>query len=572
MSYQVLARKWRPRNFSELMGQTHVVRALSNALEQNRLHHAWLFTGTRGVGKTTIARILAKSLNCETGITAHPCGTCTACREIDAGRFVDLIELDAASNTGIDNMREVLDNAHYAPTAGRFKVYIIDEVHMLSRSAFNSMLKTLEEPPEHVKFILATTDPQKIPVTVLSRCLQFNLKQMTPSQVAEHLQHVLTEERIACEPAALNRIGHAARGSMRDALSLLDQAIAHSAGEIRDAAVQEMLGGLDRAALCGLLESIADDNGAELLARSASMTERSMDCAAALQELALVLHQIAILQTLPDALPEDTPDLDRLSGLAGRMSAEMAQLCYQICLLGRRDLPLAPDETAGFNMTLLRMLAFRPDAHPAGENAPHPPAPSRLAQPRPASAHPHQTAQSKPETPPGQLHQPHASEPGHAVAAGQPASASAPATGAITATAGSLPTDARQWAELLQRLRLGGQARMLAAECELVACEGSTICMRLANTHRHLAEPGYQSRLREALEKHFGLNIRLEIELADGATNSPQRLQTEARERLQATAEQTVASDPLVQDIIQQMGGRLTRVTPADTQTDKESS
>ncbi len=572
MSYQVLARKWRPRNFSELMGQTHVVRALSNALEQNRLHHAWLFTGTRGVGKTTIARILAKSLNCESGITAHPCGTCAACREIDAGRFVDLIELDAASNTGIDNMREVLDNAHYAPTAGRFKVYIIDEVHMLSRSAFNSMLKTLEEPPEHVKFILATTDPQKIPVTVLSRCLQFNLKQMTPSQVAEHLQHVLAEEHIDCEPAALNRIGHAARGSMRDALSLLDQAIAHSAGEIRDAAVQEMLGGLDRASLCGLLEAITDDNGAELLTRSAAMTERSMDCAAALQELALILHQIAILQTLPEALPEDTPDLERLSSLAGRMPAELVQLCYQICLLGRRDLPLAPDETAGFNMTLLRMLAFRPDAHPAGTDTSQQPAPARSAQARPAGAPTHQTAQPRPESRPEHPHPLPASNPDHATARAQPDDAPAPVADARSPAPGNLPADARQWAELLQRLRLGGQARMLATECELVACEGSTIRMRLANIHRHLAEPGYQSRLREALEKHFGLNLRLEIELADGETNSPQRLQTEARERLQAAAEQTVATDPLVQDIIQQMGGRVTRVTPADTQTDKESS
>ena len=565
MSYQVLARKWRPRNFSELMGQTHVVRALSNALEQNRLHHAWLFTGTRGVGKTTIARILAKSLNCETGITARPCGTCAACREIDAGRFVDLIELDAASNTGIDNMREVLDNAHYAPTAGRFKVYIIDEVHMLSRSAFNSMLKTLEEPPEHVKFILATTDPQKIPVTVLSRCLQFNLKQMTPSQVAEHLQHVLAQEHIACEPAALHRIGHAARGSMRDALSLLDQAIAHSGGEIQDSAVQEMLGGLDRASLCGLLESIADGNGEALLARSAAMTERSMDCAAALQELALILHQIAILQALPQALPEDTPDLEKLAQLAGRLPADMVQLCYQICLLGRRDLPLAPDEIAGFNMTLLRMLAFRPTEGLAESSRPSQPAMVRSAA-HPAPASNPQPAGSTPATSPT-----HTPEPV------TPEQQTVPSTSGIASPAAlspntALPADAREWAELVQRLRLGGQARMLAAECELLACSGSTIRMRLAFAHRHLAEASYQSRLREALEKHFGQDIRLDIELAEGETNSPQRQQTEARERLQADAEQTAANDPLVQDIIQQMGGRLTRVTPANTQTNKEPS
>jgi len=567
MSYQVLARKWRPRNFSELMGQAHVVRALTNALDQNRLHHAWLFTGTRGVGKTTIARILAKSLNCETGITASPCGVCSACQQIDTGRYVDLIELDAASNTGVDSMREVLDNAHYAPTVGRFKVYIIDEVHMLSRSAFNSMLKTLEEPPEHVKFILATTDPQKIPVTVLSRCLQFNLKQMTPMQISTHLQHILQQESINAESAAINRIAHAARGSMRDALSLLDQAIAHCGGDIRDDRVQEMLGGLDRAGLCGLLDAIADANGPTLLERSANLSERSIDHSAALQELALILHQISLYQTIPSAIAEDTPDLNLISQLADRLNPDTVQLYYQICLLGKRDLPLAPDETSGFNMTLLRMLTFYPD-QPTGNQpvlAKH-----HSAQDQPTRAVTATSSNSTAST----KSNPHILNDNPApliiqsdppitsrtsIEIDTPETMTQPTSPDIAAP---LPTNAIQWAELVKRLRLGGQARMLAAECELVEITGHTIHLRLAQEHRHLTDPGYQTRLCEALEKHFGLPIRLQLHLAEGETNSPQRQQTEARERLQADAEQAVQNNPLIQDIIQQMDGRVISITP----------
>ena len=360
MSYQVLARKWRPKNFSELAGQEHVVQALTNALTRNRLHHAYLLTGTRGVGKTTIARILAKSLNCERGVTATPCGVCAACVAIDEGRFVDLIELDAASNTGIDNMREILDNARYAPTVGRYKVYLIDEVHMLSRSAFNSMLKTLEEPPEHVKFVLATTDPQKIPVTVLSRCLQFNLKQLPPPIVAGQLEHVLTQEGIAFEPGAIRVLARAAQGSMRDGLSLLDQAIAYGSGGVEEAVVRQMLGAVETGYVIRLLEALADGDGERLFAETKAMAERNLAFDAALQDLAVSLHDIALLQTVPAAIADDQPGRERLVELARRLDPETVQLDYQIAVQGRADLPIAPDEFAGFSMTLLRMLAFAP--------------------------------------------------------------------------------------------------------------------------------------------------------------------------------------------------------------------
>ena len=362
MSYQVLARKWRPRDFASLVGQEHVVRALRHALEEQRLHHAYLFTGTRGVGKTTLARILAKCLNCERGVTPEPCGECSACMEIDAGRFVDLLEVDAATNTRVDEMRQLLDTAQYAPTRARYKVYVIDEVHMLSTSAFNAMLKTLEEPPDHLKFILATTDPQKIPVTVLSRCLQFNLKQMPPAAIAAHLAKLLDAEGIVFEPEALAPIGRAAAGSMRDALSLLDQAIAHGAGQVSLASVQDMLGAIDRGVLLALLEAVADENGAEVMRIADEMQSRSLSFDTALADLAGVLLQIALTQTVPGALEEDLPERARIEELARRIDAELVQLDYQIVLQGRSDLPLAPDEFAGFVMTLLRMIAFRIDA------------------------------------------------------------------------------------------------------------------------------------------------------------------------------------------------------------------
>ncbi len=377
MSYQVLARKYRPKNFDSLVGQEHVVRALTHALEQKRLHHAYLFTGTRGVGKTTLSRILAKSLNCQGtdgsgDITAQPCGQCEACVAIDAGRFVDYIEMDAASNRGVDEMAQLLEQAIYAPSNARFKVYMIDEVHMLTSHAFNAMLKTLEEPPEHVKFILATTDPQKIPVTVLSRCLQFNLKQMPPGHIVSHLENILGQEQIAFDPPALRLLAQGAQGSMRDALSLTDQAIAYAAGKVTLDAVQGMLGALDHTYLVQLLDALAAQDGAALLAVADEMAARSLSWSAALQDLGTLLNRVAIAQTVPSAVPDDLPEREDILRLAGIFSPEDVQLNYQIVVHGRHELGLAPDEYAGFTMTLLRMLAFAPASSAAGEPAARP--------------------------------------------------------------------------------------------------------------------------------------------------------------------------------------------------------
>ncbi len=402
MSYQVLARKWRPRNFNELAGQEHVRQALTNALDNDRLHHAFLFTGTRGVGKTTIARILAKSLNCEQGIGSTPCGECPTCVEINEGRFVDLIEVDAASRTKVDETRELLENVQYAPTRGRYKVYLIDEVHMFSNSSFNALLKTLEEPPPHVKFLLATTDPQKLPATILSRCLQFNLKRLTVELIRDHLGHILGEEGIDFEAPALTRIARAADGSMRDALSLLDQAIAYGAGTLRDDEVRTMLGSIEQHHVIDLLNLLADGDAAALLARSARLTEQSPDFAGVLAEIISTLHHIALAQAAPEAIGDELDDREAVLALAQRLPPEDVQLYYQIALIGRRDLPLAPSPRGGFEMVLLRMLAFRPDdtpprptaaqpvpaATPAGNTTPTPAA-------RPATAAPRATDTSR---------------------------------------------------------------------------------------------------------------------------------------------------------------------------------
>ncbi len=370
MSYQVLARKWRPRDFDSLVGQEHVVKALRHALDEQRLHHAYLFAGTRGVGKTTLARILAKCLNCERGISPQPCGSCSACTEIDGGRFVDLLEVDAATNTRVDEMRQLLDTAQYAPTRGRYKVYVIDEVHQLSGHAFNAMLKTLEEPPEHLKFVLATTDPQKIPVTVLSRCLQFNLKQMPRDLIAGHLARVLTAEGLRHEPEALALIARAAAGSMRDALSLVDQAISHGGGQVAAESVRAMLGTIDESTLARLLEAVARADGAAMMAIADEMLARSLSFDHALQALASLLLQVSLAQTVPQALAEDQPERERIMSLAQALDPETAQLYYQIAVQGRADLPLAPDEHAGFAMTVLRMLAFRPESGATQSRAP----------------------------------------------------------------------------------------------------------------------------------------------------------------------------------------------------------
>ena len=522
MSYQVLARKWRPRNFSTLVGQEHVVRALTHALEQQRLHHAYLFTGTRGVGKTTLARILAKALNCETGITSTPCGVCSACTEIDSGRFVDLIEIDAATNTGIDDMRELQDNAVYSPTRGRFKVFVIDEVHMLSKQAFNSMLKTFEEPPEHIKFILATTDPQKIPVTVLSRCLQFNLKQMSREAIYGHLGYILKEENTASEPAALRLIAQAAQGSMRDALSLLDQAIAYAGGKVSEEAVRAMLGAIDQDYLFKLLDGLARQGLKAMLAVADEMESRSLSFDGALQDLATLLHQVALAQGAPDALGQDLPERERILALAQQFDAEELQLYYQIALHARRDLSLAPDEYAGFSMSLMRMLAFRPIE------------PGTAAQP-PA-------AKKKPEVPGTR----------NAIAVARaPAGSAVPAARSITAAP---PVPAKgfdgNWPALATQLKVSGVAKQLAQQSELRSFDGESIELGLAFSAKHLADKVYQDKLRDALKEHFGSVVALKIVIGEISGNTAAVQAQSERQARQGKALEAIQGDAFVRDLM----------------------
>ncbi len=615
MSYQVLARKYRPKNFDTLVGQEHVVRALTHALEQKRLHHAYLFTGTRGVGKTTLSRILAKALNCQGtdgsgDITAHPCGVCDACTAIDAGRFVDYIEMDAASNRGVDEMAQLLEQAVYAPSNARFKVYMIDEVHMLTSHAFNSMLKTLEEPPAHVKFILATTDPQKIPVTVLSRCLQFNLKQMPPGHIVSHLENILGQEQIAFETPALRLLAQGAQGSMRDALSLTDQAIAYAAGKVTLDAVQGMLGALDQSYLISLLDALAAQDGASLLAVADDMAARSLSYSAALQDLGTLLNRIAIAQTVPHAIADDLPERAEILRLAGLFSAEDIQLFYQITAHGRHELGLAPDEYAGFTMTLLRMLAFTPLwsaaqglAAPTGQPAspaPRPPVVATAA--APAKSLPASVAQSVART----VAAPPVKGPSPAMAAlaaarsgknGSKAPAAVPpwedepvdsqpkpaesttsatavqALAAVTPspapviqtvavpvmqTSAALPGWDGNWPALVTQLPVRGVAHQLAIQSELQACEsdGEALVMRLRLPLETLLSAGSADKLSAALSEHFGKTIRLATEIGAVSHTAFAQSQADQAERQQA-AEQTMHSDPFVQSLMREFGATI---------------
>ncbi len=549
MSYQVLARKWRPKSFETLVGQDHVVRALSNALEQNRLHHAYLFTGTRGVGKTTLARILAKSLNCETGITATPCGICNACTEIDRGRFVDLIEVDAASNTQVDAMRDLLDSAQYAPTTGRFKVYIIDEVHMLSKSAFNAMLKTLEEPPAHVKFILATTDPQKVPVTVLSRCLQFNLRQMAGTSIIGHLQHILGQENIPFEPTALHLIARAADGSMRDALSLTDQAIAYGGQTVNESEVRAMLGAIDQSYLYELLNTLLANDGAGLIAQAKIMEERSLSFEAALNDLAQLLHQVAMAQTVPDSIADDLPEREILLNLAQKIPAETLQLYYQIALLGRRDIGLAPDEFAGFTMSLLRMLAFTPNATSPnkGDLA------KVLNKPQVA------TLISTPNTPTMSVQVTQSIAPQTAQSFNQPDTIISTNANENGATNSLQHTGASQfngnWRGLVDELKLG-LARALSQHCELIAYDEHSISLSVPETQKHLLVPNYQEKLSSAISQHFDKKIKLQFSIG-GTGNTPAKQISQEKAHAQSNAESAIEDDSFVQALISDFGAQI---------------
>ncbi len=487
------------------------MRALENALKQQRLHHAYLFAGTRGVGKTTLARIVAKALNCESGVTATPCGQCSACRDIDGGRFIDLLELDAASNTQVDNMRELLENALYAPTSGRYKVYIIDEAHMLSRNAFNAMLKTLEEPPAHVKFILATTDPQKVPVTVLSRCLQFNLKQIPPQQIGRRMQHILEAENVRYEPPALPLLARAARGSLRDALSLLDQAIAHGGGAVGQESVHAMLGVVGQDHLYALIRALASGDGPTLVAEAGRMAERSLSFEAALQDLASLLHRLSLAQTVPDAIGDDDPDRSVIEALSRQFSPEDLQLYYQIAIQGRGDLGLAPDEHAGFVMTLLRMLAFAPAGQGAGTPVPQRASAQRVAQ--------------------------------------SPAPASAPESKKNLGDTG--------WQELVAQLGLTGMTRMLAQHCELVSRDAARFELRIAQVHQHLLDGPYRDRLKAILEQRLGTRLKLTIQVAGEAGGSPAAVADRDKLQRQAQAIAAIEQDPFVRELVENFDARV---------------
>ncbi len=527
MSYEVLARKWRPGKFEELVGQEHVQRALINGLDEDRLHHAYLFTGTRGVGKTTIARIFSKSLNCETGVTSKPCGKCSACREIAEGRFVDLIEVDAASRTGVDDTRELLENVQYAPSRGRYKVYLIDEVHMFSRHSFNALLKTLEEPPPHVKFLLATTDPQKLPVTILSRCLQFNLKRLPISLIVAHLQHILDAEKVEYDLIALQLLAEGADGSMRDGLSLLDQALAFGAGAVREQEVRDMLGTVSRDRVLNILRALMNRDARAVLQEVAALAEFTPDYEGVLAELLSLLHHMMLAKTVPEALDEYVSDREALLELGNQISGEDLQLFYQIGLIGRRDLPLAPSDRGGFEMVLLRMLAFRPAQ--TGARAVSTGGADKVSYQQPVS----QTSAASPKSvvrepsPPPQ----------------QETAAKAPAKSKVASGVGS-----QDWRQILQGLAVSGMVRQLAANCLLLEQDGNTIRLGLDDGHKTLLSPKAEKRLQQALGEYFDANINLVIETCtDNNHETPAQAEVREKDERQLQAEKSIEEDGFVQ-------------------------
>lgn len=602
MSYQVLARKWRPRTFREMVGQEHVLKALINALDHNRLHHAYLFTGTRGVGKTTIARILARCLNCEVGISSAPCGECSACREINEGRFIDLIEVDAASRTKVEDTRELLDNVQYAPTRGRFKIYLIDEVHMLSNHSFNALLKTLEEPPAHVKFLLATTDPQKLPITILSRCLQFNLKNMSPERIVQHLQHVLQEEMVPFDEAALWQLARSADGSMRDALSLTDQAIAFGSGKVASADVSAMLGAIDHKLIEQLMSALIDGDGASLLKAVAHFAEQSPDYHGALGDLITLLHRIAIAQALPEALDNSYGDREQILKFAMALPPEDVQLFYQTGLLGRRDLPLAPDPRSGFEMTLLRMLAFKPqgvmdvptqplaaaasssggtgEGTSAKKSEPAPVEPSRSTAAKavlqavmaPSAEPPRPTA---PPAPPSQPEPPYKIDfsvqtPEVKAEHKQVASVQAEpvveivvetsvAESALTTTVRLEELAPHHWLGVYQALNVRGVLQSTASNCVLMERRGSELVFALDHEKGSLYDESHPRRLAELLQVYFAAPVQVSIciqPLPDGVETPAawgERQRREARE----AAIQRLRDDPLVQQLQKEFDASL---------------
>jgi DNA polymerase-3 subunit gamma/tau len=592
VSYTVLAVKWRPRRFEDLVGQQHVVQALVNSLATERLHHAYLFSGTRGVGKTTVARILAKALNCEQGIVAEPCGVCAACQSIDQGRFVDLIEVDAASRTKVDDTRELLDNVQYAPARGRFKVYLIDEVHMLSNHSFNALLKTLEEPPPHVKFLLATTDPQKLPITVLSRCLQFNLKRLTPSQIQGQLERICAAENVAAEDEALKALSKAADGSLRDALSMLDQAIVFGGGAVRADLVTSMLGTIDRGHVLRMLEALAAEDGAALLDEVARVDERAPDYGALLEELMGALQQLAVIQLVGDRAPEE--DLETLKGLAERISPEDVQLYYQIALQGRRDLPVSRDQRSSVEMTLLRMLAFRPRAEQrsADEGARRAPVrgarpPARTAE-RAASARPGaersirgQTTRAEGPSPPeGPSVARRSDNQRRSPAGDMPPMPPLDEAGFDEVTApgpdSAWDTEAPRerpsaraigdWAEIVQGAEIRGGARQLADNCELASATESRIELILSAEKATLNTQQLRSRLEGSIGQYLGRRITLVITPGKPPRPTPAERRAANEDARMRRAREAMEQDPNVRAVQDAFGAVLEAdsIQPAD--------
>lgn len=536
MTHQVLARKWRPRSFQEVVGQAPVVRALVNSLDQNRLHHAYLFTGTRGVGKTSIARLLAKCLNCQQSVSANPCNACQTCRAIDEGRFLDMLEVDAASRTKVEDTRDLLDNVQYAPTQGRYKVYLIDEVHMLSNHSFNALLKTLEEPPPHVKFLLATTDPQRLPVTVLSRCLQFHLKNLSGEQIAKQLAHILEAEKLRYESAALKQIAHAAQGSMRDALSLMDQAIAYTNGEVTSKEVKALLGATEPELLIALLNHLVAGEPKQLLDEIHVLAETGVDFQHALEELLSLLHQIALEQTIPDISQESHYDSEEITELAQKLTAEEVQLYYQIALVGRRDLPLAPTPRSGFEMVLLRMLAFRPQTISIQDF---------LNAKRPLSSRP--ALPSHPERSEG--------SPGVAVTRGDLSLRSGRQVMAGPQVIEATPNN--NWGALLKQLNLQGPAFMLASHCTLMQQTEELFQLALDPQYASLLNKTTETQITESLHRHFQKTLRLDIVTGEKNQETPALLDKKHQEQRQYKAVDALTSDKNLQNLMDQFGGKI---------------
>ncbi len=527
MSYQVLARKWRPRSFNEMVGQSHILRALINALDNDRLHHAYLFTGTRGVGKTTIARILAKSLNCEKGVSSTPCGECSTCIEVDEGRFVDLIEVDAASRTKVDETRELLDNVQYAPTRGRYKVYLIDEVHMFSNHSFNALLKTLEEPPPHVKFLLATTDPQKLPVTILSRCLQFNLKALPQDQIHDHLALLLEKENIQTDAASTQHISRAAQGSMRDALSLLDQAIAFGGGELKEADVCDMLGVIEKHHVADVLNRLIARDAMGLLNCVQTMSEQSVDYESVLVDLLSMLQRIAIAQAAPDAIDDTQGDRDAILRFAAELSPEDVQLYYQIALIGRRDLSLAPQLRGGFEMVLLRMLSFQP-AEVGSQPVSNTPSQQKTPTATPAVA----------ESPPAQ-----------------------PVAETRVVEKPSANSD---WSSIVEAMGIVGMVQQLAVNCSLVSRDDKQWSLLLGNENKQLHSEKFEKRLEEALQAYLQSDVRIDIQVGQQQAETPAMQTERKKQERQEAAENDVASDTVVKSLQERFGATVQAVKPID--------